>query len=264
MKTKMGFRNKFAYSFYDFSAYKEFIGQGLGKAIFYTFIVTLIFSTITNIKIATAFNSAISKIEDTFDKSAPNFELSNGILSVDYSEPIFYKHGDFMLIVDTSGKTTNSALNPYCDGIYINSNALTARQNYTTVQNIDLAEFSGWIITNANVKNILSIMQVIFPIMLFILNPIISFLTNLVSAFAILAPFTLSIGTLMGVKLKYSKACTLSFYAMTLPLLLEALLEIAGINVPEFYIVFYMISLLYCGLAIREIKNIDKSNLNYM
>jgi len=49
---------------------------------------------------------------------------------------------------------------------------------------------------------------------------------------------------------------------MTLPLLLESLISISGIAVPEFYVIFYVVSLVYCGLAINKIKNIDKSNLN--
>ena len=58
----------------------------------------------------------------------------------------------------------------------------------------------------------------------------------------------------MGVKLKYSKACILSFYAMTLPLLLQALLNISGITYMNFIIIFYIITLIYCGLAMNEIK----------
>ena len=85
---------------------------------------------------------------------------------------------------------------------------------------------------------------------------------NLISVFLILGPISLNISSIMGVKLKYSKACTLSFYAMTLPLLLESLLNISGIDLPGFYIIFYIVALIYCGLAIKELKNTDKSNLN--
>ena len=100
--------------------------------------------------------------------------------------------------------------------------------------------------------------------MILILGPLISFLLNLISGFLIVAPLSLNIGSIIGVKLKYKKACILSFYAMTLPLLLQALLNIAGITSNEFIIIFYIITLIYCGLAMNEIKKTDKSNLNYM
>lgn len=258
MKNKMGIVHKFAYSFFDFTAYKEFVIQGLGKAILYCFLITLIFTTITNIKMINLFNSDISSVQATFEHSAPNFELKNGVLSVDNNEPVYYKHDELMLIVDTSGKTSTSVLDSYNDGIYIDSNSVTFRQNYKTIQTLKLSDLSEWNITNAHVKYLFESLKLVIPIVLLIITPIASFLANLISIFAILAPFSLSVSTFMGVKLSYTKACTLSCYAITLPLLLEALLNVSGINIPDFYVIFYIIAAVYCGLAIKEIKNKDK------
>lgn len=262
MKTKMGFRHKFAYSFFNFAAYKKFLVQGLGKSILYIFLVTLIFSTITNINTIDNFNSDISNVEATFIHDASNFELKNGLLSVDSNEPIYYKHDGEVLIVDTSGKTSSSALDSYSNGVYMDSNILVIRQKYNTIQTINFTDFSEFIVTNKTIEDTLSMAKIIFPIILLILNPIISFLVNLISGFLILGPISLFISSFIGVKLNYSKACTLSFYAMTLPLLLESLLNISGIVFPEFFAVFYVVALIYCGLAIKELKNTDKSNLN--
>lgn len=258
----MGFVHKFAYSFFDFAAYKEFLVQGLGKSILYTFLVTIIFSTVTNINTIDNFNSEISNVQSTFIHSAPNFELKNGLFSIDSGEPIYYKHDGEQLIVDTSGKTTESILDSYSNGVYINSNELVIRQNYFTLQTIKFSDFTQLNLTNSKVQSALATLKIIFPLILLFLSPILSFLMNLISAFIIIAPLSLFISYIMGVKLTYSKACTLSFYAMTLPLFLESLLSISGIDIPEFSIIFYVISLIYCGLAIKEIKNIDKSNLN--
>ena len=264
MKTKMRFGHKFAYSFFDFAAYKEFLVQGLGKSILYIFLVTLIFSTITNINIIDNFSSEISSIQATFIKSAPNIELKNGLLSVDSNEPIYYKHDGELLIVDTSGKTNKSILDSYSNGFYINSDEITIRQNYSTLQTLKFTDYSGLDLTNKTLQDSLAILKIIFPIILLVFSPIISFLMNLISVFVILGPISLNISSIMGVKMKYSKACTLSFYAMTLPLLLEALLDVSGIDLPGFYIIFYVVALIYCGLAINKIKNIDKSTLNFM
>lgn len=308
----MGFMHKFAYSFFDFATYKEFLVQGLGKSILYIFLVTLIFSTINNVSVIGKFNSQISGIQSTFIHSAPNFELKNGLLYVNSDEPIYYKyHGDFLanfifsniivfdkistssslqnnlvtsksnsgrnnalslatsdepnsyiLIVDTSGKTNSSALDSYSDGIYIDSNVLVLKQNYQTIHTVKFSNYSKLTLTNETVQNMLSNLKISYPIIFLILGPIFSFLLNLISGFLILGPLSLNISSLMGIKLKYSKACILSFYAMTLPLLLESLLDISGIDLPEFYFIFYIVALIYCGLAIKELKNTDKSNLN--
>ncbi|MCE5219737.1 MAG: DUF1189 domain-containing protein [Clostridium sp.] len=263
MKNKIGFMHKFAYSFFDFAAYKEFLVQGLGKSILYIFLVTLIFSTITNINTIGKFNSEVSSMQAIFIHSAPNFELKNGLLSVESDSPIYYKHNGEQLIVDTSGKTSKSILDPYSDAIYINSDEITIRQNYSTLQTLKFTDFTEFNLTNKTLQSALSILKTIFPIILLIFEPIFSFLLNLISGFLILGPLCLNISSIMGVKLKYSKTCTLSFYAMTLPLLLESLLNISEIDLPEFSVIFYIVALIYCGLAIKEIKNIDKSTLNF-
>lgn len=259
----MRFRHKFAYSLYNFTAYKEFLVQGLGKSILYIFLVTLIFSTVANINTIGKFNSELSNIQETFIHNAPNFELKNGLLSVDSDEPIYYKYNGEQLIVDTSGKSNKSIIDSYSNAIYINSDEITIRQNYRTLQTLKFSDFSQLNLVNKTLQDSLAILKITFPIVILILEPIFAFLLNLISAFLIIAPLSLNISSLMGVKLKYSKACILSFYAMTLPLLLESLLNISGINVSEFYIIFYVVALIYCGLAIKEIKNIDKSTLNF-
>ena len=260
----MGFRHKFAYSFFDFSAYKEFLVQGLGKAILYIFLVTLIFSTITNINKINIFLSETSDIQTTFTKNAPKFELKNGLLTVDSTEPIYYRNDGQILIVDTTGKTDKSVVDSYSDAAYIDSNELVLKQSYQTVQVMKFSDFPELNITNTTIKNVLNLLKIFFPIILLILGPIISFILNLISGFLILGPLSLTISSFMNVKLNYTKACILSFYAMTMPLLLEALLDISGMVMNEFFILFYLVTLIYCGLAIRELKNTDKSNLNIM
>lgn len=311
----MGFRHKFAYSFFNFEAYKEFFMQGLKKSLLYIFLVTLLFSTITNIKEITSITTEISAIQNNISYNAPNFELKNGLLSVDSDETIYYKHdGDFLFdllsvfianintidsnvsntqdklvddtsnlnpentvattsseksnyyifIIDTNGKVNKSILDTYKDGVYINSNGLYLKENYRTVGTINFSYFSSININKQFVQYYLYILKIIIPIALLIFKPINSFISNLILGFLIFGPFTVSIGSFMGIKLKYSSACTLSFYAMTLPLLLEALLYVAGISIPEFFVIFSIVTLVYCSLAIKEIKNIDKSKLNFM
>jgi hypothetical protein len=260
----MGFRHKFAYSFFDFSAYKEFLAQGFGKGLLYIFLVTIIFSTITNVNRINQFLSDTTEMQTEFQKYAPKFELKNGLLTVDSTEPIYYKKDGFVLIVDTAGKTDKSIADTYAEAVYINSNELIIKQSYKTVQAMKFSDVPELDLTNKNVQNLFALSKLFIPLILLFLNPIISFLANLFSGLIILAPLSITIGTFMNVKLNYRKACILSFYAMTMPLLLETLLNISGIAIDEFFVLFYLISLIYCGLAIRELKNTDKSNLNIM
>gem|GEM_PF-1895189 len=264
MNTKMGFRHKFAYSFFNFPAYKEFLAQGFGKALLYIFLVTLIFTSITNVNEINHFMSETSDLQTEFNKYAPEFELKNGLLTVDSAEPIYYRKDGFVLIVDTTGKTNKSISDTYADVVYIDSNEFIVKQNYKTVQAIKFSDIPEMNITNKTIQKLLYYTKIFFPIILMVLNPIISFIFNLISGCLVLAPISLTISSFMNVKLNYRKTCIISFYAMTMPLLLQTLLDISGIVINEFSMLFYLISLVYCGLAIRELKNKDKSNLNIL
>ena len=120
MKTKMGFGHKFAYSFFDFAAYKEFLVQGFGKSILYLFLVTLIFSTLANIGTINTLTSEVSNLQDNLTHNAPNFEFKNSLLTVDSDKPIYYKyHSDFLgnlifsniIMIDTINTVTSEASN---------------------------------------------------------------------------------------------------------------------------------------------------------
>ncbi|EHJ00036.1 hypothetical protein CDLVIII_3475 [Clostridium sp. DL-VIII] len=311
METKLGFRHKFAYSFFDFSAYKDFLKQGLGRSILYIFLVTLIFSTLTNFKDVALITSEISTMQNNLVETAPDFELKDGLLTVDSKETIYYKHtgdllfdfvseyasifnkmtllnsdtGDtsesigledagtdeeddkpnyYMIIVDTTGKTNSSVLANYKDGIFIDSNGFFVKKNYRTIGNASFSDFNSLYVNNEVFLSELSGLNIILPITIMLFKPIFNFCDNLIIVFLFFGPLTLLLGSLMKVRLNYSRSCTLSFYAMTLPLLLQSLLLIAGIYVDYFSVIFYMVTLLYCGLAINELKDTNKSNLNLM
>lgn len=303
MNTKMRFRHKFAYSFFDFSAYKEFLKQGLWRSILYIFLVTLIFSTIINISQITSINSEISNLEDTLIHNAPNFQLQDSSLSVDSNEILYYKHdGDFLFnfmlssalwydlinnpdqdsstisssdeddtnyyifIIDSKNKADSSILSKYKDGVYINSNSAVIRKGYATISQINFASLPGLNLDNSALIHCLDSFKFLFAIFLLTLQPIVLFIRNLLIGFIFIGPVSSFIGSLMGVKLTYSESATLSFYAMTLPLFLQILLDVAGIVLPmdNVLIYFSILTLIYCGLAINKIKNTDKTNFNYM
>lgn len=285
MKKRMGIVHKFAYSFYDFSAYKEFLIQGLGKSIFYVFLVTIVFSTLSNIQIVSEFNDNISRIENKFNKESPDFQYKDGKLTMDYDGPIHYKYdGDspilsmFIneglingnLIIDTSGKTNASALDPYSEGTYVDSDSITIKNSDDKVTTTKLKDLFKTDIVNtddvtidkASILSSFPILNEIFDISMFISYPIISFLSNLCAVFFILGPLTLILSKNLDMNLTYKNACTLSFYAMTMPLLLESLTTVAGLYSAEYSVIFYGIALIYCFLALRNIKKSNNTKIN--
>ena len=62
--------------------------------------------------------------------------------------------------------------------------------------------------------------------------------------------------------LDYKKSCIIGFYAITLPMLLDTLLNVAGVNLLGFSIVYYTTAFLYAGFALSNIKNSENTNIN--
>lgn len=277
--------HKFAYSFYDFSAYKGFLAQGLGKGILYIFLVTIIFSTLGNVRTVSVFNDDMSRLELKFNKESPDFEYRDGKFTMDYDGPIHYTYtGDspFLdvfindmlindnLIVDTSGQTDDSALNSYKRGIYINSDTITIKSDDSSISSVSLKDYfdtslvdpDSFVINKKLIKASFPLIMKVFDSSILLINPIISILSNLCAGFFILGPITVIISKNLNMKLSYRNACTISFYAMTMPLLVESLLIVSGLSIPDFGILFYAIAIVYCSLALKNIKKSDKNNSN--
>lgn len=277
--------HKFAYSFYDFSAYKEFLSQGLRKGIFYIFLVTLIFSTLGNVRTISVINDDMSRLELKFKKESPDFEYKNGKLTMDYDGPLHYSYtGDSQfldlfvnyilinqnLIVDTSGKTDVSALDSYSQGTYINSDSVSIKTDKTTVNTTPFNELfdvpgvdSDSLVFNKDlVLASFPILTDIFDLSLLLTNPILEFINNLFAALFILGPMTIIISKNLAMKISYRNACIISLYSMTMPLLLESLMTVSGIYIPDSQFLFYAIATIYCLLALKSIKKSDNNNSN--
>ena len=78
------------------------------------------------------------------------------------------------LLLILSGKTNKSILDSYSDAIYINSDELIIRQNYSTLQTLKFSDFTGFNFTNTDIQYDIS-SKIVFPIIILFLNPIISF-----------------------------------------------------------------------------------------
>lgn len=270
---KMGIVQKFAYSFFNFKAYKNFLSQGLLKAVFYLFLVSTIFSTLGNISTLNVFNDDVTRLENKYVKESPEFELKNGVLSIDSKEPVIYKYtgdspilsilikditlGD-VLIADTNGTTDVSALDNYYNGTYINSTSIYSKRNGKIIGSIDFSENSSLTLNKKTLKNYFTLFKTAFAFSLLILNPILAFFNNLAAVFIIIGPMTLIFSRNFKEKLGYLQCCIIAMYSLTLPLLLESLATITNIYPSEFVFVFYIVAFLYSSLAVKNIGSAKK------
>lgn len=273
MEKKTGIVHKFAYSFYNFKAYKEFLSQGLLRGIFYLFLVSILFSTLGNISTLSVLNDDVTRLENKYVKESPEFELKDGVLSIDSNEPVIYKYtgdspilnilinnftiGD-VLIADTSGTTDVSALDDYYSGTYINSTSIYSKKNGEMIGSINFSENSSLAFTKETLQPYFSILKAAFAFSILVVNPILEFFNNLAAVFMILGPMTLLFSKNFKEKLSYLQCCIIAMYSLTLPLMLESLATITNIFSSEFVFVFYIVSFLYSSLAVKNIGSTKK------
>lgn len=273
MEKKTGIVHKFAYSFYNFKAYKEFLSQGLLRGIFYLFLVSILFSTLGNISTLSVLNDDVTRLENKYVKESPEFELKDGVLSIDSNEPVIYKYtgdspilnilinnftiGD-VLIADTSGTTDVSALDDYYSGTYINSTSIYSKKNGEMIGSINFSENISLAFTKETLQPYFSILKAAFAFSILVVNPILEFFNNLAAVFMIVGPMTLLFSKNFKEKLSYLQCCIIAMYSLTLPLMLESLATITNIFSSEFVFVFYIVSFLYSSLAVKNIGSTKK------
>lgn len=266
MKNKTGIVHRFAYSIYNFKEYKNFLSQGLFKAILYLFLVSLVFSTLGNISTLSMINDDVTRLENIFVKESPEFELKDGVLSIDSETPVIYEYdSEFSLsratlgdvfISDTSGTTDISVLDNYDNVTYINSSSLYAKRSGQIIFSFDFADFDYLTFTKETFRAYFSVLKITFVFTLLIINPLLDFINILATIFIVLGPMTLMFSKNFKQKMGYLQCCIIGMYAVTLPLVLRSLATILDIYTLEFTLVFYGISFIYSTMAI---KNMDMS-----
>ena len=270
MKNKTGIVHKFAYSIYNFKEYKNFLSQGLFSAILYLFLVSLVFSTLGNISNLRMINDDVTRLENVFVKESPEFELKDGVLSIDSEAPVIYKYNsEFSLsratlgdvfISDTSGTTDISVLDDYDNATYINSTSLYAKRNGQIIFSFDFADFNYLTFTKETFRHYFSVLKITFVLTLLIINPLLDFINILAAIFIVLGPMGLMLSKNFKQKIGYLQCCIIGMYAVTLPIILKSLATILDIYSFEFTLVFYGISFIYATMAIKNMdmpKKID-------
>ena len=261
MENKLRLTHKFAYSFFNFDAYKDFIKEGLAKSILYVFIVSVIFSFFVNFNLTNIISNKGVEIKEVISREIPNFYIKDGKFHLDSTEPVVYEDESGMAyILDTTGKDNAALLNKYDLAFIVDKNNIKLKIDSNIVNAASLN-----IYPNLNKEDIYPLIDFYVNTsitLLFLFGPIFSFIGKLLSVFIIIGPIAYLINKILNTGLNYTKSCIIGFYAITLPMLLKTLLNVAGINLLGFSIIYYSTAFVYTGFALSNIKNSENTNMN--
>jgi len=115
----MNLVEQFGNSLWNFRSYRSLSQTKGGKSFLYIFLLFLIIYLISNSVTVVRMDSVIEYLQSGLMEFVPDFQLSNGKLTVDSPEPIRLEEGSYLLVIDTTGQTTLDDFVGVTDGLLI-------------------------------------------------------------------------------------------------------------------------------------------------
>ena len=261
---KKGILKKFTTSVYNFKGYNYFISEKLSKAVIYLLILVLISSSLMIFKKGLSFKNDFTNLKAVLTDEMPPFTLENGQLIIDSEMPIDFEtenDNSSIIIIDTTNKFDKTNLHNYDNWIFVGKQDLTVKElsGKTTTLEYSSLQLND-VLTSEKLTSIINTFSAIFIVIVLIFIFIFSFIGKSISVFAIMPLAALIISSILNKKLSYSNLVKISSYALTVPILVKTLLNLIGVTIPMFFLLYYGIGIFYLTFALKNI-NIDH-NIN--
>lgn len=249
---RVGFFSELIGSITGIESYWRFFRRSVGKAVLYLFLLSLIFGTLGAIRTMYDLNLGITKMINYLQFEVPDFTLENGELYVEGPMPrVVEKSENNLFMVDTTGNTDESVLEPYPDGLLLTRHEFIQKQNYS-IRKQSFEMLQGIRITKADVIRFVPLLRFV-NIFVVIFGFLFHFLGKLISAFWMaVAAFVIS--SMTRYELTFGDKFKLSIHALTVPIILKFLLKILKIRIPFFWVAYYGIAAFYLWRAINFLK----------
>ncbi|HTY13382.1 MAG TPA: DUF1189 domain-containing protein [Candidatus Omnitrophota bacterium] len=228
--------------------------QPFFKAILYLFVIVLIFGTISVVPVVIDFNVWVTNAQALFRDKAPDFTFDRGELKVQGKMPVIVDRDKTgIVIIDTSGKSDESALDQYESGVLITRDKMINKKSRLEVRTYNFEAIKDWKFTKSDVAKWLPLLRWFSAaIVFFALGG--AFVFKLLDAF-ILALIGLLACRIMDFKLSFNDLYKFGIYYLTLPIILQTLLAVTGIEAPYFTLIYFLAALGYLIAAVNALKN---------
>jgi hypothetical protein len=254
----MNFWNQLVGSVMKPDYYLSLIKRSTGKAVTYLILLTLITSILYGIRVSLMWNGMVDTQGKEFENKSPDFIFANGEIMVKATMPyVISKTNKTLFIVDTSGKSDEGVLKGYDKGVFIGKSKIVNKKSSLETSSYDLSTIKNFTFTKADVVKAMPWIKwanILIVLFMFIFGII----ANLGAALLVgICGWIAS--KIMSCQIVFDDLYKIGIYALTMPLFLEMVKNIAGVNVPLFRVAFYIISIGYTVKVLMTVKN--KSNI---
>lgn len=280
---KIGFFKRMFRAIKDFDEYKEYAIEKTGTSIKYFLKLMLFFSLIISIAMTIRFYSWMDEGLEYIKNNIAEFELKDGKLTVSQEEPIIIENENSplnIILIDTRERTEEEKneqiekVKSYTSGMLLTEDQIMLKMPFSEqgqteswysyealgVENITKES----LIVNATTGNLLY-MSFIFYLgtvaYLFVMYAVLALLDVV-----LLAILGFIVSRILRIPLRFAPTWNVAVYALTLPILLNALYifvnVLFGIEIKYFGVMYNAISYIYMITAILLIKSdIIKRNM---
>jgi hypothetical protein len=245
---------QFIKSLYSTQDMATFRFQKIGKTIGYVFILMLIASIPLAIQITSFINTSIAGLNEVVQSEIPDFELKNGKLTSQIEEPITREADGMYFIFDTTDSVTRDDINEYDDAVAFYSDHLIIK-SMTSVDEVRYESFGAVTLTKEDVSMFADQLSEIAPIAIPIMI-IIAYLFFTALKFigvTVLALIGLIVRNIAKRNLSYRQLWMLSAYAVTIPTIFFAIIDLLEIIVPFSLALYWFVAILVLYLVVKKV-----------
>lgn len=255
MEEKIGFFAKLIKSFTSVDFYRHVKSQPFATAFKYLLLFLLIITIALSVRFSFILLNGTNFIADWISTNIPEITIRNGEVSSPAQQPYIKGTNDFVFILDTTGQTTQIAPE-YRAGILLLKNKIVHKQSEVETREYDLSRTPYFVLNKAIVDRIKSIfVWITIPLMVIFLY--LYYITAKLIQALIFSLLTLIINAVSKSKITYGGLLNIGIFTLTLPTILGTIVDIIGLRMPFFWLIYTGIYIIY--LVIMTVGSKDKA-----
>jgi hypothetical protein len=246
-----------ALSFFSKELYREVGLHWKGVNFLYLFLILAICLMPATIKMYMVFTNFVDNEAPAFIEQVPKITINDGKVSINEPQPYYIKDpekGDILAIIDTTGQITSlEGTDALC---LLTSDKLITKKSKFENRTYDLSKVKKFVVNSERITGWLHILKKFLVIVVYPLALFGSYVFRIVQAL-IYAAIGLLFASWCKVTLSYPSLLRLAVVAITPSLLVKTIFSIAGIHLPCYTsLIFLIITLAYLYFAVKSISEI--------
>lgn len=248
MKEKIGFFEGIVNATYNFPFYGRVIAQSLGRAIGYIITLSLLVGIIGGGFTIFKLNNIFGELKVIVNTKLPEFELVNGTLKMDSVEPIEIQEIGAYIAFDPENTIDIDSVN-HKTFIIAQKNQLLLKESSEQVQ---IVPYNDMTISKKGIIAFSENVFVFIYVAMLLYSMIGTIVGSLINVFLWMGVGGLIMAAILKTNKSYSQCCKLGAYALTVPLFIQFVLKVIGLNIPGFWLVYIAIAFTYQAMAMLK------------